>query len=388
MRVAGWCNCRARRRCKLRLFGAIVAAVAACRESADEAPRFSHDANRACFAASESDRWSPQVPRRLTTVQVDPDAGFTSGIAGSDAWLFLFDQRLGRIVVADSLYREVGAFARPGHGPGEILPLLAPSQLTPKGHRVDWIDVSGDTVSVLDGLTIHWYRPDGTHIRDSRRGLARVAQGAVLPFSTRLRRFGSRDLVDIESPGLKHGDGPAPPMQREFSIWSVGDADAEMVFRLAMASLPLKRDGASAHPFSGVDEAQALWDLHGECLVVSDGGSPRLYVLRLGSNEVDTLAISLPSAITRNTGEQEELMRRMGSSGRIPDPAVRKRVRRLAIDPDGWAWIEPNHRDPALTGDRGVACSSRVRPHPPGDGAGVPGRLSAGWEPRRRSADA
>lgn len=23
-------------------------------------------------------------------------------------------------------------------------------------------------------------------------------------------------------------------------------------------------------------------------------------------------------------------------------------VRRFAIDPDGWAWIEPNHRDPAL----------------------------------------
>jgi hypothetical protein len=330
-------------------WSAIGAIAAACgQSSAGDGPRFVHEANRACFTDSESDRWTPGRSQRITSIELDPDAGFEFGIAGSDQWLFLFDQQLGRIVVADSLDRQAHTFARPGHGPGEILPGRAPSQLVPMGRGADWVDVSGDTVALLDGLTIHWYRPDGTLIRDEKRGVARVAQNAMVPLSTRLRRFGSHDLIDIEPFGRRNADGTISTVQRVFSIWSVGDTDAEMVFELRMADFPLRRGGTPASPFRGVEEARAFWDLHAECLVVTDGGSPRLYVQRVGSHDVDTLGIPLPEAMRHSTGEQEELMSKLGSSGPIPEPAVRKRVRRFVIDPDGWAWIEPNHRDPTL----------------------------------------
>lgn len=326
----------------------LTIAAAACgeREAASKVERFANAANQSCFADSGLDRWSPSGTLHLARLAVDSEARFEMGVGGSELGLYLFDYSMGRIVVTDSLGRTTGTFARAGHGPGEILPVGAISRLTPNGRRAAWIDVSHDTVSVLDGMTVHWYRPDGTLIRDARRGLAQAARGSPPLLSSRLRRFGARDLIDIESIALTASEGTERSSGRQFTIWSLGVDDGTSVFRLQLAPLPVMTNGSY---YMGPDEAQGVWDLHDECIVASDGGTPRLYVQRVGGGAIDTIEIPLAEPAARGPGEEAELLARMGR-GPPPKPTLQKRIRRFKIDPDGWAWIEPAQPASASSG--------------------------------------
>src|SRR5690606_21332113 len=113
--------------------------------------------------------------------------------------------------------------------------------------------------------------------------------------------------------------------------------DARRVFRLRLPNLPQRVSGDQRFPYMGVDEAQGLWDLHGRCIVVSDGGSPLLFVQRVGFDAVDALHISLPEARERSSRDEQEVANRFGGLGAVPEPALRKRVWQFVVDPDGWA---------------------------------------------------
>src|SRR5690606_21411481 len=102
------------------------------------------EANRACFTTSELNRWSADRPVDITDLEVDPNAGFNFGMYATESWLSLFDYRMGQVAILDTSLRTVRRIARPGHGPGEILPVGGLSHVIPKGRRVDWIDGSGD----------------------------------------------------------------------------------------------------------------------------------------------------------------------------------------------------------------------------------------------------
>lgn len=144
---------------RLLIAAILTIGTAACRErngAASKVERFPNAANQSCFADSGSDRWSLSGPLHLARVAVESEATFDVGVGGSALGLYLFDYGMGRVVVTDSMGRTTGAFARAGHGPGEILPVEGISRLTPTGRRAAWIDVSHDTVSVLDGMTVHW----------------------------------------------------------------------------------------------------------------------------------------------------------------------------------------------------------------------------------------
>jgi hypothetical protein len=324
------------RLCRLSAILAILTSATACRgDGATRTAGIPSGPNRACFAGSQSDRWAPGTSPAITAVGADPDAGFELGIAGSGGHLFLYDHSIGRILVADSLGRVVRTFGRPGHGPGDILPPGALSRVMPKGRRADWIDASGDTIAVLDGLTIHWFSPDGDLVRDAGRGLASITQAPPPIFTTRIRRFGDRDLIDVEwlRPYRDGATGRSP--QREFTVWAVGQDTGETVMRLGLTPLPLMNRG----PFIGVEEAQPFWDVHNGCIVATDGGTPSLFVQRIGQVRVDTMPIPLPEAVQRGASEQAELL-----GGPVPEPALQRRVRRFIMDPDGWAWIETNRR--------------------------------------------
>lgn len=67
-----------------------------------------------------------------------------------------------------------------------------------------------------------------------------------------------------------------------------------------------------------------------------------MYVQRVGGGAIDTIEIPLAEPAERVPGEELELLARMGvAKDPPPKPALRKRMRRFKIDPDGWAWIEP-----------------------------------------------
>jgi hypothetical protein len=75
-------------------------------------------------------------------------------------------------------------------------------------------------------------------------------------------------------------------------------------------------------------------------VVASDGAAPLLVSTRLGGGSVDTARIPLPSAASSR--ESRSRMEGVLPPGyRIPPPTAAVRIRDLALDPDGYAWLLP-----------------------------------------------
>lgn len=251
-----------------------------------------------------------------------------SGAVVGDSILFVYERRLAQVSRFEVSGDPRGTFGREGRGPGELAARSGAWAL-PHG-AVSWIDLFGDTVAVFDGGAVHIYDTKGRYLwdigapGDSLRGDPR--------FSKRMRLLQGGVLVDVEERG-----GPsrtAEHQQRRYSIWWVNRRGATRVVSMVLPPLPGRHQSAA--------EAQPLWDLVGGCVVVSDGSSPALLVAQLDGSRVDTVPIPLPMRTVPESGEETDLLRRMGASDRgSRPPALPLRIHGLIADPDGWVWILP-----------------------------------------------
>jgi hypothetical protein len=260
------------------------------------------------------------------------------GMAAASGHVYLFDRLSTRIIVMDSAGRRRGTFSRAGRGPGEILPPGAMGRVLPKGRRADWINATDGGVVVFDGLTVHNYDASGKHLHDVL-SLAGASLGSPPLFSSRMRSWDSRTVIDVES--LEQSlDGPTRTFRRSLNLWLVSPDEARIVYSTRLVSFPVR--GVQHAPHSGVNEASPLWDIYGGCLVISDGGSPFVVLANIRTAAVDTVTVRLPDRVPADGGESAKLLAKIGQGGDPPPPpALLRRVQRMIVDPDGWLWIEP-----------------------------------------------
>jgi hypothetical protein len=139
---------------------------------------------------------------------------------------------------------------------------------------------------------------------------------------------------------------------------------------MRLKELPTLRKGIVHH---GSAQAVALWEFHKGCVIVSDGGSHNLFVARVGSRRVDTVTIrSELQAVRHAQFDSAAVAMAGGTDEPLPEPSLSRRITRLAIDPDGWVWMELPSVSDNLDG------VNILRMHP---GSGVEERLHAPFFP-------
>jgi hypothetical protein len=146
-------------------------------------------------------------------------------------------------------------------------------------------------------------------------------------------------MVDVE---VRRGhEGGAGAQPRKYRLWFVGPDGARKVAEIPLVALPFTPQTGS---YQGVSEARPLWNLHGDCFVLADGGSPTLYVGRVDRAGLDSFKFA--ESLLRPAGEEmepeAELLEQVGIRGPVPPPALPSVVRAIALDPAGWLWILPS----------------------------------------------
>lgn len=317
-------------------------AVGACGASDPQSPpaRSSSDISdlRECFSDGMTDPWRPQwPPGGLLQVQANPDmADAPSGTVSTTKAVYTYDRTSIAVWSPDPPHQRIGSIGRTGGGPGEFAPSGA-RMVFPIRNAVQWIDVSGDTIAAFDGNTVHLFESSGLFIGVLKH-LPEIYSG-VLPFSGRLRRYGSGIVIDMEARRVH--DGPTDPAARAYRLWQVDPSGATVLATIDLPPLPTGPRGGFYH---GTGEASPLWSLHGDCFVISDGGSDRLIVGRIGSTRLDTLSLPssvLPIAQQPQDDDSEALLGRIGVSGPVPAPSLPRRFSAMKIDPAGWIWLLP-----------------------------------------------
>jgi hypothetical protein len=258
------------------------------------------------------------------------------GVAQTRGAVYLFDRDQGRVVAVNHEGGVIGSFSRSGNGPGEIIPKGSVGRTIPKSRRADWIHADSSAVVVFDGLKIHIFRPNGEFV-DDWMSLAESQIGLPPAFTTRVRRYGESNIIDVESL-FQGGTSPSDALlNRVFSLYQVDDDSARRIFAMDLVELPTMISGGVYH---GPLQASPLWDLYGRCAAISDGGSGHILLARLDSSHVDTVVLGMLPAQDNSIGSEADILKQMGHAEEVPDPTLLKRFSKLIVDPLGWVWIE------------------------------------------------
>lgn len=290
-----------------------------------------------CFAASSSSRWNAAKISSVDVVLRDSSRSLGYGVAVIGAHLSALDLARGGIVALEREASPSSTIGQVGIGEGQILAVGGLSRISPRSRRVDWLAADSTSVSLLDGRTLHRFstvdgRPSGRYA-----GFESVLDGHPPLFSSRVRQRGDEILVDVEySFGYQNPTDDAE--RRELMVWRVTQTEVSLAFRMPLAALPRVREGLVHH---GSNQAVALWDAFGDCIVAIDGGSGALLVSRIGGAQVDTVLVRTtlrdPPAAVADSGTLELAGQ---GGGAPPPPTLPRRVRRLVVDPDGLVWLE------------------------------------------------
>ncbi|MFL5385187.1 MAG: hypothetical protein ACJ8GN_21930 [Longimicrobiaceae bacterium] len=328
---------------------ALAAALGACgRESPRDASPAS--ASVSCPSRPGGSRWASAGGRyrEAATYGHTPDRWLyeAGGVVYSDSLLYVYDVPETRIVVLTAGLEPVRSFARKGNGPGELFPSIAMGM---KGAGWRWLDVSGDTVAVFDGIRLQLFSRSGRFLEQRLSGL--VGTPALSGGAERIAFSGGTAVVSS-------GGYDAPALQRpgdryRWDLTAHTPRSSRRLLSLKLAPLPARGRSAT---FNGPEQARPLWDLSRGCVAATDGTGEWLVRASLAGGRVDTTALRLPPVkpprIDRDEYARMIRMASKGEHGYLAPTAIRK-LSGLVIDPDGYAWLLPT-QDSTNVPDGGV----------------------------------
>lgn len=250
--------------------------------------------------------------------------------AGTDH-LYAYDANNSRVLVLNKDFRRVREIGRKGSGPGELSALQIPG--------TDRLALTDSALHVLDIRAVHVFTPDGSFIQyapGARPGSLRQPQRIQA-----LDVGGGDVLVVVDSVDLYRG-------KRKLQVRSV-EAGNEVLYELTAAPLP-KINGRYTTGTAELNQAVPLATLHDNCVIALDGTSALAVRYSLPSAVEDTIPLpnhQLPpetSADVRRREQMREVLSRVMPAtqrGESTGPTARRRWERMAVDPDGYLWLQP-----------------------------------------------
>jgi len=251
--------------------------------------------------------------------------GSYGGLAAAGDSLFLYDQLRPRIVHLSGELEQRHAFGQEGEGPGEFnrpVPIV-------------WVDDIAEGHVAFDGRHLVVY---------DRHDLASFDAAGKFQWSAQVTRVSlSRSGLVFASPvdedQMIFGVDSLAAGSRHLQLWRVARPGPDHRQLLWQRSAP--RRASDDHHSLQAREARSYWARHQNCVVVSDGGSPFLWVVDLLSFQTDSIA--LPEWEIPEFGEFRFDLTPLNIGGREllepQEPALLWRWTGLIVDPDGHVWL-------------------------------------------------
>jgi hypothetical protein len=247
----------------------------------------------------------------------------TGGLAVTDSAVVAYDRDAQKVSVL--IGREWRSFGLPasargagGRADGSTV------RLRHAGSLPNWIDVSGDTIAIVQASEVVFLTLAGDEL--GAFSLLEASRGEADAMMIHRIRFGTTGLLL----GVELVPRRVPPEGRRLSMSLLDKAEQAVFVSLPLDDVPRDRTGTM---FLGPTEARSKWDATRDCLVVSDGWSGRLWVGRSGEGIIDSLRIPLPE------GPPEAEVAGSGALLRtLPRPTREQRIHDLIVGPDGWLW--------------------------------------------------
>ena len=276
----------------------------------------------ACGTSVDETRWLAESYHETHTYGLGGEEewiGSYGGLAVAGDSLFLYDQLRPRIVHLSGELEQRHAFGRQGEGPGEF------NWAVPIG----WLDDVAEGHVAFDGCHLVVY---------DRHDLASFDAAGKFRWSAQVSRFtlGRSGLVfasPVDEDQMIFGLDSLAAGSRHLQLWKVVRPGHRQLLWQRLAPR-LASDDHSFHP----REARSYWARHQNCVVVSDGGSPFLWMVDLSTLQTDSMA--LPEWEVPEFGELRSDLNPMTIGGlEVHEPGLLWRWRGLIVDPDGHVWL-------------------------------------------------
>lgn len=297
-------------------------------------PAAGQSAPISCGVSAAETRWLAESYSETHTYGLGDEEewiGSYGGLAVAGDSLFLYDQGRPRIAHLSGELEERHAFGRQGEGPGEFNALPLP-----------WLDDAAEGHVAFDGSRLIVY---------DRNDLTSFDPEGEYRWSTPLAGFGfnlGRRGVVFVSPvneeeviyGVDWLGSGARRLEARRMQRSGGDRGELLWERTVPTRSRDDRENGRARVQNR--QARSYWARHQDCLVVSDGGRPFLWVVDLATLRTDSIA--LPEWEVPDFGELRSDRSALNIGGRVvqprpQEPALLWRWRGLTVDPDGHAWV-------------------------------------------------
>ncbi len=278
-----------------------------------------------CRTSADDSRWLAESYRETHTYGLGEDEWIASygGLTASGDTLFFYDQMRPRIVHLSGELEERDAFGRQGKGPGEFnwaVPIV-------------WLDDAAEGHVAYDGRQLVVY---------DRNDVTSFDAAGEFGWSARLPYFGlARDGVVFVSPideeETVFGVDLLAAESRRLQLWRVREADPN--HRELLWERPVFTRAGDAAAGRSVSyhrrEARSYWARHRDCVFISDGGSPFLWIVDLPASRTDSIALPQWEVPVFGTLRSD-----FGVTISKPlEPGLLWRWRGLIVDPDGHAWL-------------------------------------------------
>lgn len=291
------------------------------------APARSEGQAVSCGVSAVETRWLSESYRETHTYGLGNDQWIDSygGLAAAGDSVFLYDHVRPRIAHLSGELEERHAFGRKGEGPGEFnlsWPIRWLDDISE-----GYVDFDGRHLVVYDRLDLAVFDAAGNFQWSVRRPSPRAVTGIRF-----VSAAGNEEVVfgvdSLDSTG------------RRLQLWRVrrSDRNHELLWEQAVPH------GASDGNFASLGNrgARSYWAGHRDCVIVTDGGRPFLWVVDLSTLQTDSIALPAWQVPTHGALPSDTHMLNFG--GREveppPPPALLSRWTGLIVDPDGHAWLK------------------------------------------------
>ncbi len=266
-------------------------------------------------------------------VPLPDDVDPRNAVAVAASAVVAFDQRDGRVTAFDGAGRVRWSYGRSGDGPGEIARPFSTRIIGVTGAQ--WVAADGERVLVFDGRTFFRFNQDGELATSwSAAGLA----GDGVRWSRRVRVSGEQAYLDLQRMVPRAHETTDSSAGRWFEVFASDSSSTRLVAALELPALPTALGGGVA---DGLAQAKPLWDLQGDCLVLTDGHSSRFVLADVTSAQRDTVDIGLPEWYV-DVGLVNKETQGLVQGGRpMPEPTARARIADLTLAADGTLWLRP-----------------------------------------------
>lgn len=291
-------------------------------------------APRSCGGLAGDSRWVGESYRDTQVYGLsDPEEwiGSYGGLVTAGDSLFLYDQGRARIVHLSGNLEERHVFGRQGEGPGEFNALPLP-----------WLDDASEGHVAFDGRQLVVYDRNDLTSFDAE---GEYRWSALLgDFGFNLGRKGVVFVSPVDEEEVIYGVDALGAGPRRLQLWRMRRPDRNRGELLWEQTVPTRSRDDRENGRASIHRRQArsYWARHQDCVVVSDGGGPFLWVVDLATLQADSVA--LPQWNVPEFGELRSDRSVLNIGGRVVQtrpqaPALLWRWRGLIVDPDGHAWV-------------------------------------------------